>query len=93
MGGRVKSGHGFPSLFVPHGAPTLALEENETVEFLKQLGAQLAHPTDEHLLPLFAAAGGVGAAASAGPARGRSPHRGWTPGSLSVASYSFDAGQ
>lgn len=52
--------------------------------------AHLAHPTDEHLLPLFVAAG---AGASDGQARGRSLHRGWTLGSLSMASYSFEAGQ
>ncbi|HEX8853337.1 MAG TPA: class III extradiol ring-cleavage dioxygenase, partial [Pyrinomonadaceae bacterium] len=44
MGEQVMSGRRFPSLFVSHGAPTLALEENETVEFLKQLGAQLGRP-------------------------------------------------
>jgi 4,5-DOPA dioxygenase extradiol len=52
--------------------------------------AQLAHPTDEHLLPLFVAAGA--GASDAEEARGRALHRGWTLGSLSMASYSFDAG-
>lgn len=48
--------------------------------------ASLAHPTDEHLLPLFAALG----AGSAGEAfAGRVLHRGWTWGSLSMAAYSF----
>src|ERR1051325_9518082 len=47
--------------------------------------AELAHPTDEHLLPLFVAAGAGGANAP-----GRGLHRGWTPGSLSLAAYAFD---
>jgi 4,5-DOPA dioxygenase extradiol len=47
--------------------------------------AQIAHPTDEHLLPLFVALG-----AGVDKARGgRSLHRGWTHGSLSMAAYSF----
>ncbi|HEX8069971.1 MAG TPA: class III extradiol ring-cleavage dioxygenase [Pyrinomonadaceae bacterium] len=48
--------------------------------------AALAHPTEEHLLPLFVAAG---AGAHATHARGRTLHRGWTYGSLSMAAYSF----
>ena len=48
--------------------------------------AQTAHPTDEHLLPLFVA---MGAGADAGSVPGRSLHRGWTLGSLSMAAYSF----
>jgi 4,5-DOPA dioxygenase extradiol len=47
-------------------------------------GAALAHPTDEHLLPLFVAAGAGGEGA-----RAESLHRGWTMGSLSMAAYSF----
>jgi 4,5-DOPA dioxygenase extradiol len=48
--------------------------------------ATVAHPTEEHLLPLFVALG----AGSEGPrARGRSLHRGWTWGSLSMAAYGF----
>src|SRR3712207_4854050 len=35
------SGDVFPSLFVSHGAPTLALERNETVAFLRSLGGRL----------------------------------------------------
>lgn len=46
--------------------------------------AELAHPTDEHLLPLFVAAG-----AGRLEAPGRSLHRGWTHGSLSMAAYAF----
>ncbi|HEX7956134.1 MAG TPA: class III extradiol ring-cleavage dioxygenase [Pyrinomonadaceae bacterium] len=48
--------------------------------------ARLAHPTDEHLLPLFVA---LGAGSVDGSTRGRSLHRGWTMGSLSMAAYSF----
>ena len=48
--------------------------------------AQVAHPTDEHLLPLFVA---LGAGHDADPTPGRSLHRGWTVGSLSMAAYSF----
>lgn len=49
--------------------------------------ARLAHPTDEHLLPLFVAlgAGWDGEAMRAGSAL----HRGWTVGSLSMAAYGF----
>jgi 4,5-DOPA dioxygenase extradiol len=47
--------------------------------------SQLAHPTEEHLLPLFVAMGAGGE-----KARGRNLHRGWTMGSLSMAAYSFD---
>jgi 4,5-DOPA dioxygenase extradiol len=45
--------------------------------------AALAHPTDEHLLPLFVAAGAGSDGADA--LAGRSLHRGWTMGSLSMA--------
>lgn len=48
--------------------------------------AALAHPTDEHLLPLFVA---LGAGSDAGSTRGRSLHRGWTWESLSMAAYGF----
>jgi 4,5-DOPA dioxygenase extradiol len=46
--------------------------------------AELAHPTDEHLLPLFVAAG-----AGENDAPGRGLHKGWTHGSLSMAAYAF----
>lgn len=46
--------------------------------------ASLAHPTDEHLLPLFVAAG-----AGESDAPGRGLHKGWTHGSLSMAAYAF----
>lgn len=49
--------------------------------------ASVAHPTDEHLLPLFVALGAGGA-----EARGQSLHRGWTYGSLSMAAYGFGSG-
>lgn len=48
--------------------------------------ASLAHPTDEHLLPLFVA---MGVGVVGGSSGGRSLHRGWTYGSLSMAAYSF----
>jgi 4,5-DOPA dioxygenase extradiol len=51
--------------------------------------AAVAHPTDEHLLPLFVA---LGAGSSQAQARGRSLHRGWTWGSLSMAAYDFGSG-
>jgi 4,5-DOPA dioxygenase extradiol len=51
--------------------------------------AAVAHPTDEHLLPLFVA---MGAGAGESPARGFSLHRGWTWGSLSMAAYGFGSG-
>jgi 4,5-DOPA dioxygenase extradiol len=51
--------------------------------------AALAHPTDEHLLPLFVA---LGAGAGEASAHGRNLHRGWTWGSLSMAAYGFGAG-
>lgn len=51
--------------------------------------AAVAHPTDEHLLPLFVA---MGAGLIESEARGRSLHRGWTWGSLSMAAYSFGSG-
>jgi 4,5-DOPA dioxygenase extradiol len=51
--------------------------------------ASVAHPTDEHLLPLFVA---MGAGSGDFKARGRSLHRGWTWGSLSMAAYGFGSG-
>ena len=51
--------------------------------------AAVAHPTDEHLLPLFVA---MGAGSGESATRGRSLHRGWTWGSLSMAAYSFGSG-
>lgn len=51
--------------------------------------AAVAHPTDEHLLPLFVA---LGAGSGGFATRGRSLHRGWTWGSLSMAAYSFGSG-
>jgi 4,5-DOPA dioxygenase extradiol len=52
--------------------------------------ARLAHPTDEHLLPLFVA---MGAGAHVEKARGVCLHRGWTHGSLSMAAYRFDSAE
>jgi 4,5-DOPA dioxygenase extradiol len=51
--------------------------------------ASVAHPTDEHLLPLFVA---MGAGSAESTAAGRNLHRGWTWGSLSMAAYSFGSG-
>ena len=51
--------------------------------------AAVAHPTDEHLLPLFVA---IGAGSGESEARGRVLHRGWTWGSLSMAAYGFGSG-
>jgi 4,5-DOPA dioxygenase extradiol len=52
--------------------------------------AAVAHPTDEHLLPLFVA---LGAGSGESSRRGRSLHRGWTWGSLSMAAYGFGSGE
>lgn len=50
----------------------------------------LAHPTEEHLLPLFVAMGAGGSAPhSEDKPRAVSLHRGWTHGSLSMAAYGF----
>jgi 4,5-DOPA dioxygenase extradiol len=106
--GKHKTAVSLPAVFVSHRAPTLAVEQSDTVEFLKRPGAKLdgaleelldyrrlaphaavAHPTDEHLLPLFVA---LGAGSLEPEARGRSLHRGWTWGSLSMAAYSFGSG-
>jgi 4,5-DOPA dioxygenase extradiol len=46
--------------------------------------AQLAHPTPEHLLPLF-----VALAAAGDGAKGRTLHKSWTHGTLSMASFAF----
>lgn len=51
--------------------------------------AAVAHPTDEHLLPLFVA---LGAGSEGAEVRGLSLHRGWTLGSLSMAAYGFGSG-
>jgi 4,5-DOPA dioxygenase extradiol len=51
--------------------------------------AAVAHPTDEHLLPLFVA---MGAGTVESNAKGQNLHRGWTWGSLSMAAYGFGSG-
>ena len=51
--------------------------------------AAVAHPTDEHLLPLFVA---MGAGSVESAVQGRSLHRGWTWESLSMAAYGFGSG-
>lgn len=47
--------------------------------------ASRAHPTEEHLLPLFTALGAVGKGA-----KGRALHRSFLDGSLSMAAYAFE---
>ena len=75
--------------FHEHEAHHPIFEYGEVEELLnyRQLApySRLAHPTEEHLLPLFVAMGAGGE-----KARGRNLHRGWTMGSLSMAAYSFD---
>lgn len=51
--------------------------------------ARLAHPTAEHLLPLFVALGAGVGDEGGGTARGQNLHRGWTHGSLSMNAYLF----
>jgi 4,5-DOPA dioxygenase extradiol len=48
--------------------------------------ATLAHPTEEHLLPLFVA---IGAGSRDDELRAEALHRGWTMGSLSMDAYRF----
>jgi 4,5-DOPA dioxygenase extradiol len=52
--------------------------------------AEVAHPTDEHLLPLFVA---MGAGSEDTEAHGVCLHRGWTHASLSMAAYRFGGGE
>ncbi|HEX8143416.1 MAG TPA: class III extradiol ring-cleavage dioxygenase [Pyrinomonadaceae bacterium] len=49
----------------------------------------LAHPTEDHLLPLFVAMGAGSAVIGEEQVRAESLHRGWTHGSLSMAAYRF----
>ncbi|RDD60523.1 dioxygenase [Ferruginivarius sediminum] len=51
--------------------------------------SRMAHPSEEHFTPLFVAAGAGGFGAG-NP--GRALHRGFEYGSLSMASFAFDAG-
>lgn len=51
--------------------------------------AAVAHPSDEHLLPLYVA---LGAGLEGSKVQARSLHRGWTWGSLSMAAYGFGSG-
>ena len=51
--------------------------------------AVVAHPTDEHLLPLFVA---LGAGSEELRVRGLNLHMGCTWGSLSMAAYGFGSG-
>ncbi|HJQ60901.1 MAG TPA: class III extradiol ring-cleavage dioxygenase [Vineibacter sp.] len=48
--------------------------------------AQMAHPTDEHFLPLFVALGAAGE-----HAKGRALHRSFMHGALSMSSFAFGA--
>ena len=45
-----------PALFVPHGAPTLALKPGAVGATMRAV----AHPSEEHLLPLYVALGAAG---------------------------------
>lgn len=55
----------------------------DLINYRSPVGA-MAHPTDEHYLPLLAALGAGGA-----DARGRTLHRGFMDGALSMAAYAF----
>lgn len=57
-------------------APALVEYRSQTPD------GRLAHPSEEHLLPLFVAMGAGGTA-------GRSLHRSWTHANLSMAAYAF----
>ncbi len=49
-----------------------------------------AHPRDEHFLPLRVARGAAMGGAAGAEARGRTLHRGFEHGSLSMAAFAFD---
>jgi 4,5-DOPA dioxygenase extradiol len=62
-------------------------DEEELVDFRKHApDAALAHPTDEHYLPLLVALGAAGEGS-----RGRTLHRSFTYGTLSMTSFMFSA--
>jgi len=70
------------------GRKILEGSKEELLEYRRHAPyAQMAHPTDEHLLPLFVALGAGSGKEGVRP--GRSLHRDWTLGSLSMAAYSF----
>jgi 4,5-DOPA dioxygenase extradiol len=48
--------------------------------------AQMAHPTDEHFLPLFVALGAAGEGV-----KGRALHRSFMHGALSMSAFAFGA--
>jgi aromatic ring-opening dioxygenase catalytic subunit (LigB family) len=82
-----------PGRGLDHGAwvPLRKITEGKLDELLNYRTlaphARLAHPIDEHLLPLFV---GLGAGSGGEGVRvGRALHRGWTVGSLSMAAYGF----
>lgn len=68
-------GREFPSVFVSHGAPTLALEGGATVEFMRGLGRELGRP---RAIPCVSAHWET-----------RALHRSFTHGSFSMAAYTF----
>jgi 4,5-DOPA dioxygenase extradiol len=59
-------------------------DQADLLDYRRQPFAAAAHPRDEHLLPLFAALGAAGR-----EAKGRTLHRSFDHGSLSMASYAF----
>lgn len=63
----------------------LSGEQDELVDYRKRNpDALIAHPTEEHFLPLFAAMG------AGGSINATCLHRGFTYGSVGMAAYSFD---
>lgn len=82
-----------PSLYISHGSPMTALHPGLTGMRLAELAASLprpraimvasAHPTDEHLLPLFVALGAAGSLA-------RRIDAGFGMGLLAMDIYRFD---
>jgi 4,5-DOPA dioxygenase extradiol len=65
---------------------TTAVEAGETDRLLafpaEPAGARIAHPTSEHLMPLYVAMG-------AGGGRGRALHRSFSWGSIAMTSFAF----
>lgn len=66
-------------------AETLAAGDGGGLDNYRSEDGALAHPRDEHLLPLGVALGAGGEAA-----KGRALHRGFMDGALSTAAYAFE---